>query len=49
MSRVVAFPAYLLLKIEQFQVDLNKVLGSGADGQVVMATIVDQSLAEDLR
>lgn len=48
-SREVAFPAYLLLSITQFELKINCIFGSGADGQVVIATVIDETLAKDLR
>lgn len=47
MTRVVAFPAYLSLKLDQLKLNMDKVLGSGADGLVVKAVVVDDILSQE--
>lgn len=46
-TRVIAFPAYLKLLLPQFELQMNKELGRGADGVVVIAKVVDQNLAKE--
>lgn len=48
-TRVVALPGYVQGSLSQYCIHLDEVLGSGADGQVVRATIIDQELEMQVR